>query len=94
MTTRLPLLAWLAFACAAVLATPAAGASDPQVPAFTLKLIQARTGNAVCLPTRLPLGYRYERFQIASGCSRPSAGSGGDVAPARVAASGKRAARS
>jgi hypothetical protein len=67
VTTRLPLLACLALACAAVLATPATGASGPQVPAFTLKLIQARAGDAAYLPTRLPLGYRYERFQVASG---------------------------
>ena len=67
MTARLSSLACLALACAAVLATPAAGASGPQVPAFTLKLIQARAGDAAHLPTRLPLGYRYERFQVASG---------------------------
>ena len=66
MTTRLPLLACLTLACAAVLAAPAAGASGPQVPAFTLKLIQARAADAAYLPTRLPLGYRYERFQVAS----------------------------
>jgi hypothetical protein len=67
VATRLPLLACLALACAAVPAAAATAASGPQVPAFTLKLIQARAGDAVYLPTRLPLGYRYERFQVASG---------------------------
>ena len=68
VSSRLASLACLALACSAVLALPAAAARGPQVPAFTLKLIQARTGDAAYLPTRLPLGYRYERFQLpASG---------------------------
>jgi hypothetical protein len=50
-----------------VLAAPAAGALGPQVPAFTLRLVQARAGDAAYLPTRLPLGYRYERFQVRPG---------------------------
>jgi hypothetical protein len=54
-------------ACAALLAGTAAAASGPQVPAFTLKRIQAKAGDAAYLPTRLPLGYRYERWQLAGG---------------------------
>jgi hypothetical protein len=57
--------------CAALgvgaLVAPAAAATGPQVPAFTLKRIQARAGDAAYLPTRLPLGYRYERWQHAGG---------------------------
>jgi hypothetical protein len=37
------------------------------VPPFTLKLIQAKAGDAAYLPTRLPLGYRYERWQLLAG---------------------------
>ena len=40
-----------------------------QVPAFTLKRIQAKAGDAAYLPTRLPLGYRYERWQRPTGSS-------------------------
>jgi hypothetical protein len=53
--------------CAALLAGPAAAALGAQVPAFSLKRIQAKAGDASYLPTRLPLGYRYERWQLPSG---------------------------
>ena len=65
--SRLASLACLALACSAVLATPAAAATGPQVPAFTLKRVQARAGDAAYLPTRLPFGYRYERWQLPTG---------------------------
>jgi hypothetical protein len=57
----------LAVVCAAVLAAPAVAATGPQVPAFTLKRIQAKAGDAAYLPTRVPLGYRYERWRLADG---------------------------
>ena len=38
--------------------------------------IQAAFGDATYLPTRLPLGYRYERWQRLDGHSRSSSGSG------------------
>jgi hypothetical protein len=57
----------LAALCAALLAGPAAAALRAQVPAFTLKRIQANAGDASYLPTRLPLGYRYERWQLRNG---------------------------
>jgi hypothetical protein len=53
--------------CAALLAGTAAAASGAQVPAFTLKRIQAKAGDASYLPTRVPLGYRYERWQQTGG---------------------------
>ena len=53
--------------CAALLAGTAAAASGAQVPAFTLKRIQAKAGDASYLPTRLPLGYGYERWRLAGG---------------------------
>ena len=37
------------------------------MPAFSLKRIQTKAGDAAYLPTRLPLGYRYERWQLPSG---------------------------
>lgn len=57
----------LAFLCTALLAGPAAATPGAQVPAFSLKRIQANAGDASYLPTRLPLGYRYERWQLPSG---------------------------
>lgn len=42
-------------------------AAGPQVPVFTLKRIQAAFGDAAYLPTRVPLGYRYERWQRSDG---------------------------
>ena len=49
------------------LAGTAAAATGPQVPAFTLKRIQARAGDMAYLPTRVPLGYRYERWELPTG---------------------------
>jgi hypothetical protein len=48
---------------------PAAGlaARGAQVPPFTLHRIQANFGDAAYLPTRLPLGYAYERWQRVDG---------------------------
>jgi len=51
----------------ALLAGPAAAAPGAQVPAFSLKRIQANAGDAAYLPTRLPFGYRYERWQLPEG---------------------------
>jgi hypothetical protein len=53
--------------CVALLAGSAAAATGPQVPAFTLKRIQAKAGDSSYLPTRLPLGYRYERWRLTGG---------------------------
>jgi hypothetical protein len=53
--------------CGSLLAGPAAAAPGAQVPAFSLKRIQANAGDLSYLPTRLPLGYRYERWQRPSG---------------------------
>jgi hypothetical protein len=53
--------------CVALLSGAAAAATGAQVPAFTLKRIQAKAGDGAYLPTRLPLGYRYERWQLAGG---------------------------
>lgn len=60
---RLPLVVALLVA----LAWAASAAAGPQVPAFTLERIQAKAGDAAYLPTRVPLGYRYERWQLAGG---------------------------
>jgi hypothetical protein len=63
----------LLVACAALLATAlfagAAHAAPPgaQVPTFSLHRIQAAFGDATYLPTRLPFGYRYERWQRLNG---------------------------
>ena len=48
---------------------PAAGlaALGAQDPPFTLHRIQANFGDAAYLPTRLPLGYAYERWQRVDG---------------------------
>jgi hypothetical protein len=45
----------------------ARGPKGPQVPASTPKRIQVRAGDASYLPTRVPLGYRYERWQQSGG---------------------------
>jgi hypothetical protein len=57
----------LAVLCAALLAGAADAAPGAQVPPFSLKRIQAKAGDASYLPTRLPFGYRYERWQLPSG---------------------------
>jgi hypothetical protein len=61
------LLPLVVVACAALLGGTAAAATGPQVPAFTLKRIQAKAGDAAYVPTRIPLGYRYERWQYTGG---------------------------
>jgi hypothetical protein len=58
--------------CAALLgvgslATAAQAAPGAQVSTFTLHRIQAAFGDATYLPTRLPFGYRYERWQRLNG---------------------------
>jgi hypothetical protein len=53
--------------CAGLLAGPAAATLGAQVPAFTLKRIQAKAGDASYLPTRVPFGYRFERWQLPNG---------------------------
>lgn len=57
----------VAFLCTVLLAGAAVAASGAQVPAFTLKRIQATAGDRAYLPTRVPLGYRYERWQVPTG---------------------------
>lgn len=63
MKLRTGLSVLVALACAAA----ASAAPGPQVTAFTLPRIQAKAGDATYLPTRLPLGYRYERWRFADG---------------------------
>jgi hypothetical protein len=46
-----------------LLVTAAQAAPGAQVPTFSLHRIQAAFGDATYLPTRLPFGYRYERWQ-------------------------------
>jgi hypothetical protein len=58
------LLAVMAFVVAPASALAARG---PQVPPFTLHLIQAKAGDATYLPSRLPARYRYERWTFAGG---------------------------
>jgi hypothetical protein len=45
----------------------ARGPKGPQVPASTLKRIQVRAGDASYCRTRVPLGYRYGRWQQSGG---------------------------
>ncbi len=56
----------VALAVAAVVA-PAAAVAGAQMPTFSLKRIQQNFGDAAYLPTRLPLGYSYERWQRLDG---------------------------
>jgi hypothetical protein len=67
MITRLVSLVCVALVGAALLSATAVAASGPQVPTFTLHRIQANFGDAAYLPTRLPLGYAYERWQRVNG---------------------------
>jgi hypothetical protein len=62
----------LVIGCAALLAAAlvtgvAQAASGAQVPTFTLHRIQAAFGDAAYLPTRLPFGYTYNRWQRSNG---------------------------
>ena len=52
---------------AGMLAAAAQAATGPQVPRFTLHRIQAAFGDSAYLPTRLPFGYTYERWQRVNG---------------------------
>jgi hypothetical protein len=52
---------------AGMLATAAQAATGAQVPPFTLHRLQVAWGDATYLPTRLPFGYRYERWQRLNG---------------------------
>jgi hypothetical protein len=53
--------------CAGLLVTAAQAAPGAQVPTFTLHRLQAAFGDATYLPTRLPFGYTYERWQRLNG---------------------------
>jgi hypothetical protein len=67
MTLRFVSLVCAALVGAALLSATAVAASGAQVPIFTLHRIQANFGDAAYLPTRLPLGYAYERWQRVNG---------------------------
>jgi len=56
-----------AFLVAGMLAAAAQAATGPQVPRFTLHRIQAAFGDSAYLPTRVPFGYTYERWQRVDG---------------------------
>ena len=63
MATRLVSLVCAALAGAALVPAASFAARGAQVPTFTLHRIQANFGDSAYLPTRLPLGYAYERWQ-------------------------------
>jgi hypothetical protein len=67
VATRLLALACAALVGASLIPATAMAARGPQVPAFTLHSIQARFGDTAYLPTRLPFGYAYERWQRVDG---------------------------
>jgi hypothetical protein len=67
VATRLVALACAALVGASLIPATALAARGPQVPTFTLHRIQARFGDAAYLPTRLPFGYVYERWQRVNG---------------------------
>jgi hypothetical protein len=67
VTTRLVSLACAVLVGASLLPATAVAARGPQVPTFTLHRIQAKLGDAAYLPTRLPIGYVYERWQRVDG---------------------------
>ena len=52
---------------AALLVSAAQAVTGPQVPTYTLHRIQAAFGDSAYLPTRLPFGYTYERWQRLNG---------------------------
>jgi hypothetical protein len=66
MSSRL-VVGCTAFLVAGLLASVAQAATGPQVPRFTLHRIQAAFGDSAYLPTRLPFGYTYERWQRLNG---------------------------
>jgi hypothetical protein len=64
---RRGLLVGLALALLVPAASIAAAPSGAKVPPFTLKLLQKRFGDQTYVPTRLPLRYRYARWQQRDG---------------------------
>jgi hypothetical protein len=67
MTIRLVSLVCGALVGAMALSAATFAATGAQVPAFTLHRIQSNFGDAAYLPTRLPFGYTYERWQRLNG---------------------------
>jgi hypothetical protein len=68
VAVRLVSLACAALAATALVPAPSlAAVRGAQVPRFTLHRIQANFGDTAYLPTRLPLGYVYERWQRVNG---------------------------
>jgi hypothetical protein len=67
MTGRLVVSVCAVLVGAAVLSTEALAAAGAQVPTFTLHRIQTNFGDAAYLPTRLPFGYTYDRWQRLDG---------------------------
>jgi len=51
----------------AVLLAGSAAAAGPPVHAFALKMIQRYAGDGSYLPTRIPAGYRYLRWELPAG---------------------------
>jgi hypothetical protein len=66
VSSRLILFCTALLAAGALVST-AQAATGPQVPRFTLHRIQAAFGDSAYLPTRLPFGYTYERWQRLDG---------------------------
>jgi hypothetical protein len=67
MTTRLAFLLCGALVVAMALSAAGFAATGAQVPTFTLHRIQSNFGDAAYLPTRLPFGYTYDRWQRLDG---------------------------
>jgi len=67
MTTRLAVSLCASLVGAALLCGGALAATGAQVPTFTLHRIQTNFGDAAYLPTRLPFGYTYDRWQRLDG---------------------------
>jgi hypothetical protein len=67
MRTRLASVVGVALVGALLVPATAFAARGAQVPAFTQRLIQRNFGDSAYLPTRLPLGYAYERWQRVNG---------------------------
>ena len=67
MIARLAALACAGLVTALALTAAAGAATGAQVPAFSLHRIQSNFGDAAYLPTRLPFGYTYERWQRLNG---------------------------
>jgi hypothetical protein len=65
--SRLASVVCVALVSALLVPATAFAARGAQVPTFTLHRIQASFGDSAYLPTRLPLGYAYERWQRVNG---------------------------